>query len=152
MKDGTLPRATIKPLSAPKTMPVRIHAETPRNMEPVLLATSARTTLHSASKEPTERSIPPAIITNVIPKASTMLIDDCSRILVKFAVVKKTGERKLLITQSPTSIPTIGKCFFNGLVSYHHLFSYQTATTKQVVYVFLNTDDTDNADSHRFIY
>ena len=50
---------------------------------------SAPTTVHSASTEPTERSIPPVRMTNVMPEASTVLMPICTKIFRKFSGVAK---------------------------------------------------------------
>ena len=52
---------------------------------------SAPTTVHSASTEPTERSMPPVRMTNVMPEASTVLIPICTNIFRKFSGVAKYG-------------------------------------------------------------
>ena len=44
-----------------------------------------------ATTEPTERSIPPVRITNVMPMASTPLIDVCSRMFEILPGVRKNG-------------------------------------------------------------
>src|SRR5467141_4170547 len=45
-----------------------------------------------ASTDPTERSIPPARITVVIPKASRALTEICRRTLIRFVVARKLGD------------------------------------------------------------
>src|SRR5882672_6508661 len=45
-----------------------------------------------ASTDPTERSIPPARITVVIPKASRALTEICRRTLIRFVVARKVGD------------------------------------------------------------
>ena len=50
---------------------------------------SAPTTVHSASTEPTERSIPPVRMTKVMPDASTVLMPIWTKILRKFSGVAK---------------------------------------------------------------
>ena len=48
--------------------------------------------LPRARIEPTERSIPAAMMTKVMPTATMALMESCSRMLRKFRVVRKTGE------------------------------------------------------------
>ena len=75
-----------KPEEAGKYLaaPAAIEAAIPTAMDPVLLAANAKTTLESANIEPTDKSIPPVIMTKVMPKANTRLIEACKKTLVKF--------------------------------------------------------------------
>ena len=54
-----------------------------------LVAKLAETMPASAKTEPTERSMPPVMMTKVIPKARTPLIDVCSRIFDILLCVRK---------------------------------------------------------------
>jgi hypothetical protein len=64
----------------------------------------------SATVEPTDKSIPPDAITNVIPIAITRLIELCSKIEKKFSRSKKYSEDavNIIINKiNPSRIPNL---------------------------------------------
>ncbi len=63
---------------------------------------STATMADAARIEPTDRSMPPVRITNVMPAPSTMLIADCCRTIVRLVFVMKRG----LIPQNTSAIST----------------------------------------------
>jgi hypothetical protein len=66
------------------------------------------TTAVTARADPTERSIPPVKMTNVIPTAKTMLMDAWRRIFTRLLVVKKVvvvKENRTAITIKMGRIP-----------------------------------------------
>ena len=58
------------------------------------MITSPPTTVARASTEPTERSIPPSRITNVIPTAITVLMLIWVKMFVRFASEANRGAKK----------------------------------------------------------
>ena len=78
----------ITPLASPTTMPVATPATTPANKPNCTIAMAAMQPAN-ATVDPTERSKPPPMITNVMPMAMTAMIEDCTRMLVRLS-----GERK----------------------------------------------------------
>ena len=69
----------------------------------------ARSTPEKATIEPTDRSIPPEMITNVMPAAITALIEVCSRTFSRLDTVRKYGlriESRPPSNSSPSRVPT----------------------------------------------
>src|SRR5262249_41711094 len=58
----------------------------------------------SAAVEPTERSKPPPMMTNVIPMAITAMIEDCTKILVRLK-----GERKRSVSNADAAHSTMSE-------------------------------------------
>ncbi len=81
--NGVTPRPV---MSAPLASPQRPPTATPQPRaagigRPASLMSVARTTVTSATAEPTDRSIPPAIITAVIPSAAIPTMTACTAII-----------------------------------------------------------------------
>ena len=96
MKEGSFHCSHTHPLIAPQAAPVPMQPRRASGTESragMLLSVmiSAPTTVHSARTEPTERSMPPVRITNVMPDAKTVLIAICTNIFKKFSGVAKYG-------------------------------------------------------------
>ena len=73
MNDGTLQRVTMNPLNAPHASPVmrqRMHAT--HSGAFISMIAKPRTAPLSAMTEPTDRSMPAMINTNVMPTAMTV--------------------------------------------------------------------------------
>ena len=68
----------------------------------------AAVTAAIAAVGPTERSMPPEMMTSVIPSAMQALIEDCCRMLRRFGAVRKVGASAEKITKMstrPISVP-----------------------------------------------
>jgi hypothetical protein len=89
--------AMIRPLARPTTAPAPMPATTPAT-RPAFTMTMAATHPDRAAVEPTDRSKPPPMITNVIPMAITAMIEDCTRMLVRLR-----GERKRSVISAVTA-------------------------------------------------
>ena len=74
-----------------------INAKTPNDSE-----ASAVTKADKARIEPTERSIDPPTITNVMPKAAEMSTTDCWRTIIALAKVKNLGCKRVKKIQRTT--------------------------------------------------
>ena len=77
----------------------------------------APSTAESAAVGPTERSMPPEIITSVMPSAIKALIEDCCKIFSRFGRVKNTGDKKekvIIIISSPIKVPASRRLNFNS--------------------------------------
>ncbi|CAH0293809.1 hypothetical protein SRABI106_03581 [Rahnella aquatilis] len=100
--------ATSMPLNTPHSAPtpsVAIIASGTGTPDTISVAPS---TAESAAVGPTERSIPPEIMTSVIPSAIIPLMEDCCNILSKLGTVKNTGDKKekvITIITKPISVP-----------------------------------------------
>ena len=77
----------ITPFANPTTIPVATPATTPATKPNCTIAMAAMQPAR-ATVDPTERSKPPPMITNVMPMAITAMIDDCTKMLVRLS-----GER-----------------------------------------------------------
>lgn len=129
MKDGILNLVSRKPLNNP------MRAQTTREMRmPTAQAismgmteesppeTRATITPLSATVDPTERSISPAMMTKVIPKAMIPVMDMLRSMLNRLPVVRKLLEVKLTTTINkirisssiclPTNFLTVAAVFF----------------------------------------
>ena len=74
---------------------------------PAAISTAA-TTAAMAAVGPTDRSMPPAMMTSVMPSATQALIEDCWRMLRRLRSVRKFGLRTAkttTIARRPNSVP-----------------------------------------------
>src|SRR3954451_13320974 len=74
---------------------------------PAALSTGAATAA-MAAVGPTDRSMPPVMMTSVMPSATQALIEDCCRTLSRLALVRKFGLRTantITIASRPNSVP-----------------------------------------------
>src|SRR3954471_21924585 len=74
---------------------------------PAAISTAAITAA-MAAVGPTDRSMPPEMMTSVMPSATQALIEDCWRILRRLPVVRKFGlrtEKTTTIARRPNSVP-----------------------------------------------
>ena len=91
MNDGSLRNATLKPLIAPRRPPKTIASGMPSNTgSPQVVMKVADITAHSAMPVPTERSIPPVMMTSVAPSESRPTTTAEKRIVVTLPNVGKT--------------------------------------------------------------
>ncbi|MNP39660.1 hypothetical protein D3C76_1332450 [compost metagenome] len=77
----------------------------------------APSTADNAAVGPTERSIPPEIITSVMPRAIMPLIDDCCKIFSRLGTVKKPGDSSEKVTtmiSKPISVPASRRLNLNS--------------------------------------
>ena len=89
MNGAILLLVIMRPLINPKTKP----AKSPPKMGTItgksgFEANKAATTPATATIDPTDKSIPPVIITNVTPNAKRAFIETCVMIIVQFETVK----------------------------------------------------------------
>ena len=111
---GTLKVAMISPLRNPASVPRSSPTAIARTMGiPWLTIRPAVRVPHMATQVPTERSIPPRIMTSVIPRARYILFDTCRSTDRRLSVVRKTGEAKLRITEIITSTAIIPELPFS---------------------------------------
>src|SRR5215831_3003164 len=103
MNGLTSRNAMTRPLASPTAAPAAIPASTPAAM-PACSITIAATQPASAAVEPTERSKPPPMITKVMPRAITAMIEDCTRMLVRLS-----GERNRSVSSAVTAHNTISE-------------------------------------------
>ena len=96
---GIRPFTSMIPLSAPTAMPVTsiigITSAPPMSPQPYA---SAPVTVHSASSEPTDRSIPPTRITNSWPIARHASGATWTATLERLSPVRKNGDAMLMMT------------------------------------------------------
>ena len=92
-----------RPLASPTRAPAAIPAATPAAMV-VFSMTRAATHPDSAATEPTERSKPPATITNVIPMAMTDMIEDCSSRFVRLMDERNRSVSRLVTAARASSV------------------------------------------------
>src|SRR4028119_750226 len=89
MKGGILNNDTLPPLMNPMKPPKRIANKTPSATgKPMLTMKTPDMTPHSAMPVPMERSIPPVMMTNVVPSASIPMATVENRMLVTLEYVK----------------------------------------------------------------
>jgi hypothetical protein len=89
---GMRPRVVIRPLTSPHPSPTRSPPATATRPEWPATRRSATTRPLKARIEPTDRSIPPEMITKVRPMPRMALIADCCMTLRRLSVVRKWGE------------------------------------------------------------
>ena len=87
MKGGIFNLVTARPLRKPPHSPTRIQTKMPANVRPsdcpLFVINKAPQHPARASREPTDRSIPPEIITIVMPIAITVMTAVCRATLAK---------------------------------------------------------------------
>jgi len=99
MKGGSFIFAVKVPEMAPLKAPVAIAATTPVHIgNPQLVKTTPQMTAQKVISVPTERSMPPVMITKVLAIASTPLTAVACKMPNMFSVCMKAGERKLKTT------------------------------------------------------
>ena len=99
------------PFRSPHTHPAAIPAKKEKGTGTFKnLANDAEITPDSATIEPTERSIPPAITTKVSPNALIPIMETCLSITMKLSNVRKARvikEKKLIRATRKTYIPIL---------------------------------------------
>src|SRR5438093_6721582 len=93
MNGGRRPIEIKTPLPIPHASPTSNPIVNASGIDRPAARLLAITAPENANTEPTDRSIPAVIITNVIPAATTAIIEVCSAILSRFETVRKYGER-----------------------------------------------------------
>ncbi|MNJ55758.1 hypothetical protein D3C77_512760 [compost metagenome] len=78
-----------KPIKVPITMPNMIATGIGI---PLFTINPTVNVPETATVAPTERSIPPKIIINVIPRAKKTLLDTCLKTVMRLSAVKNTGD------------------------------------------------------------
>ena len=91
---GSFPNAISPPLISPNPSPVSSAAGSPSQPHPSMNDASSAAIADAAKIDPTEISIPPVRMTNVIPAASTVLIAACWSTMPMFCDVKKRWSLK----------------------------------------------------------
>jgi hypothetical protein len=108
MNDGTRHRSEMQPLSSPATSPASrqapraIGTASQRGLDGSI-RTWAPNTVPSARTDPTDRSMPPTRMTKVIPTASTVLIDTCTRMFRTLAGLAKRSATSAKTRHTRTS-------------------------------------------------
>ena len=108
MNGGRRPIVTIAPFTSPQSAALVSASVTASGNPAPDCKALARTTPERASTEPTERSMPPDMIANVIPAATIALIALCSRTFSRFETVRKCGvstQSTKPSATSPRSVP-----------------------------------------------
>ena len=85
----------ISPRAVPATIPIKIEIITgsPETLKPIANVPD------TATIEPIDKSIPPEIITSVIPKASNALVDTCLKMFIPLLTVKNLSVKSVTIIQ-----------------------------------------------------
>src|SRR3954470_4482683 len=108
MKGWRPPYATSRPFMPPAAMPTRRATGIARKIGPPRDISTATVTAAIAAVGPTDRSMPPAMMTSVMPSATQALIEDCCRTLRRLVLVRKFGLRTAkttTIATRPNSVP-----------------------------------------------
>ena len=116
-KGNILNLATNMPFTKPSKPQIAIAAMHASRLLPVKFSTTPIVVLARASIAPMERSIPPAVMTNTMPSASTPLIETDTRMLIRLLVFKKLGEANIRITNMPSMTNTMPYRFMKILRS-----------------------------------
>src|SRR5439155_9134876 len=112
MNGGRRPIEIKTPLPIPHTRPTDNPIVNASGIDRPAARLLAITTPENARTEPTDRSIPAVIITNVIPAATTAIIEVCSAILSRFETVRKYGERIQRTKHRPSKPDKVPICRF----------------------------------------
>ena len=102
------PHAISAPLTKPQNAPLAKANTMATGTGTPATSIAAASTPDSAATGPTDRSIPPEMITSVIPSAIQALIEDCCRILIRFGPVRNTElwvAKNPLIRINPSKVP-----------------------------------------------
>jgi hypothetical protein len=105
-----------RPLMQPQATPNPKPKATARIGGTPLESIDAEITAENAAVDPTDRSIPPVMITRVIPIAKQALIEDCWRMLTRLASVRNVGVKKenmTHISRRPSRVPDSRRPNFN---------------------------------------
>ena len=90
---GSLNWVMITPLKNPSSVPIKIPSKIATGMGMPLLTIKPTVSVpETATIAPTERSMPPKIITRVMPRARKTLLETCRSTVIKFSVVRNTGD------------------------------------------------------------
>ena len=109
MKGGSRPTVISRPLIRPHASPIASAIAIPTGAGRPLSSASARPIPAKASTDPTDRSMPPEMITNVIPMATMAFRAVCSSTLSRFETVRKCGVAAHRIAHSvsrPANVPS----------------------------------------------
>ncbi|MNT13454.1 hypothetical protein D3C72_1484250 [compost metagenome] len=103
MNGGSFMKAISAPLTSPNSNPHSSAAGTLSAASCGISETSIATTADTDRIDPTDRSMPPVRITNVMPAASTRLIDACWAMIDRFCRLAKLSVSSVKPKQSSTS-------------------------------------------------
>ena len=111
--NGGSPRiATLKPLISPITAPMAIPPRTPSGSgSPASVSRSPVTTEHKVIAVPSDRSMPPVMITNVVPTARMPMTAVDSRIELRFEIVRNRGLAMKKMRIRAMSVPKASICW-----------------------------------------
>ena len=105
--NGGIPQTDTKnPFTAPQAIPTVRDTATATAVLPVDASTPEASTPDNPRIEPTERSIPPVKITNVIPHPTIPATVICLKTLNRFVTLKKLGDKIVANTQITRRINT----------------------------------------------
>ena len=107
-KGNMLNFAINTPFNSPNRPHIKTETAAATKMLLVYSNTTPITTLVSASMEPMERSMPPAVMTNTMPRANTPFTDICCKILITLPDVRNVGDAmhmKTIIARRMMAIP-----------------------------------------------
>jgi len=110
MKGAMLVREMMKPFTTPKPVPIAMPRRMDSGMGMPSVMKLAETMLEMASTDPTERSIPPPVMTIVIPSATMAVMELCSKMLRRFFCERKFGAfiaKKVTRIKSPNRMPDL---------------------------------------------
>ena len=118
MKGGRSPTATPTPFTTPTARPASMATArgTIRGYCP-WPSIAARTPVN-ATVDPTDISNPPAMITNIMPKARMPLMDACLRMLTRLPGWMKLGFRQVSTTTSAMKITKIKYSLMSAFVRF----------------------------------
>ena len=92
MKGCKPPQVISAPFRKPQNAPTASAPRMASGTGTPATSIAAPSTADSAATGPTDRSIPPEMMTSVIPSAMQALIDDCCRMLMMFGAVRKVSD------------------------------------------------------------
>src|SRR5688572_9629859 len=103
MKGGILPAVVTRPFTVPSAVPTAAPASAASGTGTPWASRSAVQRPLSASRDPTDRSMPPEMITKVSPMPRMALMDDCWVTFRRLSALRKCGEATPSSTTSAAS-------------------------------------------------
>jgi hypothetical protein len=110
MNGGSRPKVTRRPLARPHTRPTISPMPIPTGTGSPAASERPSAMPASASTDPTDRSMPPETMTNVMPTATIALIAVCSSTFRRFDTVRKCGVAAHSIRHRTTRPPNVPSC------------------------------------------
>ena len=92
MNGGIFRLVIMKPLANPQTKPASTPAAMPSSTDPLPTIVIVPMTPANARIEPTDKSMPPATMTRVMPRAIMLITAVCRTTLDRLVAVRKYGE------------------------------------------------------------